>query len=78
MQKSIEFNIDLNGLTNLGDTPFHLACLWNHKTIIEMLLINAEAFKIDLGVKDNYGKTGFQLSYSQRVWRCAQYNSEEF
>ena len=95
MQKSIEFNIDLNasdkdGWTafhwacfnedskiaerlmqksadinakdEMGRTAFHWACNLGCKGIVEMMIDNAESFKLDLMAIDNDGKTGFQLA----------------
>ncbi len=42
-----------------------------------MMTINGEAFKIDLGVKEKYGKTGIQFSFHDRIWRCAQNGSNK-
>ena len=65
IQKSTEFNIDLNAKDKSGRTAFHWACLSGHGTkssIMEMMLNNGESFKIDFTATDNMGKTGLQLA----------------
>ena len=51
IQKSAEFNIDLNAKDEDGMTAFHLACTRGRKNIVEMIIDNAESFKIDLTKK---------------------------
>ena len=62
IQKSIEFNIDLNAKTNRGETAFHFVCYGGHETIVKMMIENAKFFKIDLTSKNNCGDNGFQIA----------------
>ena len=62
MQKSKEFNIDLNSKSNDGWTAFHFACAYDKINIVEMMIDNAKSFKLDLLIKDNNGRTGFQCA----------------
>ena len=48
IQKSDEFNIDLNAKDNNGMTGFDLACEYRQEAIADLLKKNAESFKIDL------------------------------
>ena len=43
-------------------TAFHSACLHNKTDIIELIIENAEPFKIDISALDNNGKTGYQIA----------------
>lgn len=53
IQKSIEFNIDLNAKDMNGQTAFQLACLYGHLDTVEILIKNSRQFNIDLNIKDN-------------------------
>ena len=57
---SIEYNIDLNVKNANGKTAFHLACESADLTKIKLILDNAEF--LDLTIKDNEGRTGYQLA----------------
>ena len=62
IEKSSELNIDLNAVTNCGNTAFHLACSdCSRENIVKLIMKNAEAFNIDLTAKNKDGKTGLQL-----------------
>ena len=52
LQKSDEFNIDLNTKDIVGKTAFHLACNNGHSKIAEMLMQKSVKFNIDLNTKD--------------------------
>ena len=63
MQKSAEFNIDLNIKDIYGQTAFHVACK-NKDTsrdTIHMMIENSEQFKLDIAAKDMDGRTGLQI-----------------
>ena len=61
IQKSVEFNIDLNAFKSTsGSTAFHLACMFHKKSIVEMMLDNVES--INFTVKCDIGITGFEYS----------------
>ncbi len=61
IQISFELNIELNAKDILnGMTPFHWACHNSNTNILEMILENAESFKIDIKIRDKFGRTGFQ------------------
>ena len=49
-----------------GRTAFHFACFCDKTNIVEMMLDNAESFKLDLITKDNNGRTGFQCAKLHR------------
>ena len=66
IQKSTEFNIDLNARDEDGKTAFHFACRYGRKDVVEMMVYNTDFFKIDLKAKDKHGKTGFQYAKEQR------------
>ena len=68
IQKSTKFNIDLNALTNYGWTAFHSACFGQSGTVVEMMIDNAEFFKLDLAKKTVNGRTGFQIAKSHRYY----------
>ena len=54
--------IDLNTKSINGMTAFHWACLKGMTTTVEMMMDNAESFKLELTAKTCNGKTGFQLA----------------
>ena len=62
MQKSDEFNIDLNVKDIHGYTAFHLACVNGEEKVVEMMINKAKYFELDLEVEDNYGNTGYELA----------------
>ena len=43
-------------------TAFHLACWWGKVNTVEILINNAEMFKLDLKAKTKLGKTGLDLA----------------
>ena len=57
MQKSAEFNIDLNAKDENGKTGFQRACE-NFTKLAEILIQKSTELDIDLNAKDNSGKTG--------------------
>ena len=67
MKKSSEFKIELNNTDNWGRTGFHWACWSGEINIVDMIIDQSEALKIDLIVKDNEGKTGLQLAQGRTV-----------
>ena len=64
VQKSAEFNIDLNAKDYLGWTPFHFACFYNCTKTAEMLLQKSTEFNIDLNTKDYVGRTPFNSAWA--------------
>ena len=62
IEKSIEFNIDLNIQDESGRTGFHYACMKNHLKLAEMLIQKSVKFKIDLNVQDEDGNTPYHLA----------------
>ena len=62
MQKSVDFNIELNAKDGLGLTAFHTACCLGNTRIVEMMIDKAERFKIELTAKTKRGETGFDIA----------------
>ena len=62
VQKSAEFNIQLNEDNENGKIAFHLACLHKKTDIVELLIENSAVFKIDLVTKDSNGGTGYEIA----------------
>ena len=62
MLKSNEFKIDLNAKANSGRTPFLNACLRDLVKIVEIMIDNQKLCLLDLIVKDNLGRNGFQIA----------------
>ena len=48
MQKSLEFNIQLNAKDRSGRTAFHRVCCKGRSKIAEMLILKSAEFDIDL------------------------------
>ena len=65
VQKSAEFNIDLNAKDVEGSTAFHSACLMEEKKIVKMMVHLAKSFKLDLNAKNNDGQTGYEVAKSE-------------
>ena len=59
LQKSTEFNINLNAEDNFKQTPFHLACKNNQLEVVKFLIQNSAEWNIDLSAVDNDGYTAF-------------------
>ena len=51
VQKSAEFNIDLDAKTDNGMTAFHFSCQAGHFKIAELIMKKSAEFKIDLNTK---------------------------
>ena len=51
----MEFNIDLN--IEAGTSAIHLACMYGHTELVQMLIQNSVEFNIDLNTKDQNGWT---------------------
>ena len=62
VQKSFEFNIDLNAKEEDGWIAFHAACGNGNLTIVNMLVQKSVEFHIDLNSKDRYGWTAFHTA----------------
>ena len=66
IQKSAEFNIELNAKDGYGKTAFHVACescnRTGNTTTVNKMMENAVYFGFDLKAKDNFGRTGFQIA----------------
>ena len=62
IQKSAQFNIELNARDNEGFTAFHLACMEGRTSTVEIMMNNAKSFKLDLTAIDKGNRTGFQLA----------------
>ena len=58
MQKFAEFR---NHKDKNGRTAFHWACRWGKTSNVNVILDNGKSHRIDLTIKDNTGRTGFQL-----------------
>ena len=51
-----------NKVTDLGgSTGFIIACIRNHTEVIEYMKANAEKYNIDLDLKNDNNKTGFDI-----------------
>ena len=68
IKNSAEFNIELNAKTNAGLTAFHYACLNGRTSIVDIMVNNFKAFKLNLTVG---GRTGFQMA-SRKVKKLIQ------
>ena len=62
IRKSADFKIYLNARDDCGLTAFHQATLYGNKNIVELFIDNSELFGLNLTIKDDDGKTGFQLT----------------
>ena len=62
LQKSAEYNIDLNAKNSYGWTAFHFACFYGRAQIVDNIIKIKDRFKIDVKAKTNIGRTGFQLA----------------
>ena len=63
MQKSVQLDINPNDKDkHRGWTAFHLACICDKTSIVEMMLDNAESFNLDFTVKEQSGKTGYEIA----------------
>merc|ERR1712012_933439 len=60
IQRSAEFNIDLNSKGKNGITGFHYACELENSKVVEILVQKSTEFKIDLNAKDELGHTAFR------------------
>ena len=59
LQKSTEFNINLNAKDNFNQTPFHLACKNNQLEVVKFFIQRSAEWNIDLNAVDNNGYTAF-------------------
>ena len=57
VQKSAQFNIDLNAKDRFGWTPFHDACIFGHVKTVEILMQKSAEFNIELNTKSFSGWT---------------------
>ena len=55
---------ETNAKTVKGQTAFHLACIYGQTEIVEMLMDNAKAYKIDFTAEDERCFTGLQYAIS--------------
>ena len=62
IEKSYEFNINLNAKNVLEETAFHLVCRLGHSTIAELILNKSAEFRIDLNAKDVERETNFNYA----------------
>ena len=62
IEKSQDFNIELNARGLDGRTGFHLVCQSGLTKTIECMIDNSVLFGIDLTIKDIWGRSGFQLA----------------
>ena len=62
IEKSIEFNIDLNAKDKEGKTVFLDTCKHSYSIIAEMLIRKSNEFNIDLNGLTNFGGTPFHLA----------------
>ena len=63
LQKSVQLDINPNEKETLhGWTAFHFVCMYDKTSIVEMMLDNAESFNLDFTVKDQFGRTGYELA----------------
>ena len=71
MIKSADLKIDLNARSKSGYTAFHYDCLFLRKemvaikelnSLVAMMIKHVESSKLDLKVKDKFGKNAFQLA----------------
>ena len=64
MKNSVEFNINLNAKDFLGRTAFHWLCSRTSipSRLVQMMIDNSEAIKLDLSSRDNSGVTGYFLA----------------
>ena len=62
IQKSTDFNINLNAKGDHGQTVFHFACKNGKSKIAEILMKKSVEFSINLNALDNFRRTGFHLA----------------
>ena len=62
LQKSKEFNIDLNAKTTNGMTALHYAVRNGDTKLVEMIIQKSTECNIDLNAKNKYNQTAFGLA----------------
>ena len=62
IQKSPEFNIELNAKDEDGQTAFHVASSYGNTKSLDIMIENSKIFGLDITLKDNNGRTRFQLA----------------
>ena len=62
---SSTLNIDLNAKDNLGQTAFHIACVWGNYNVAHILIDNSDTYSIDINAIDNLGQTALDLARAQ-------------
>ena len=62
MQKSADLGLDLNAVDETGSTAFHYACYSNIKSVVKVILENANYVNLDLMATNYDGLTGLQIA----------------
>ena len=52
----------MSKMSTYGRTAFHLASYWGNTRIVKIMIEHSKIFGLDLTLKDNEGRTGFQLA----------------
>ena len=73
MQKSAQFNIDLNATDHHKKTAFQLVCREGHSDIANMLIEKSIENRIELNFKDK-----FMIAISQLLFCCDAYKHQRW